>query len=70
MFPLPQVNVVPDSLRLTPTEQAELDMIKDAARERHQKTYAARLKRGLPYPESPYECSWAYEEEFRKRVRR
>ena len=70
MFPLPATNVVPEALRLAPHEQAELDRIKDAARERHREVYKARTKRGLPYPESPFECSWAFEEQFRRSLRK
>lgn len=57
-------------LRLTKTEMDLLDTIKAKARVRHEKERRAARQRGrLEYPLLPWECSWAYEEEFRRRVR-
>ena len=62
--------LMPDSLRLTPAEQTELDRIRAAARVRHEKARKAAAKAGRKdFPMLPFECSWAYEEQFRRRVR-
>ena len=62
--------LLPDSMRLTAAEQAELDQIRAAARDRHEKARKAAKKAGRhDFPLFPYECSWAFEEEFRRRVR-
>jgi hypothetical protein len=61
---------MPDHLRLTPAEQAQLDAIQADAKIRHEKARKAAKRRGrTDFPDLPYECSWAYEEEFRNRVR-
>jgi hypothetical protein len=61
---------MPDHLKLTPDEQAQLDAIKQEAKIRHEKERKAAKRQGrVDFPALPYECSWAYEEEFRKRVR-
>ena len=57
-------------LRLTKTEMDLLDTIKAKARIRHEKERRSARQRGrMEYPLLPWECSWAYEEEFRRRVR-
>lgn len=61
---------LPDSLRLTPNEEAELERRRKVARERHEKARRAALKRGRrDFPSLPFECSWAYEEQFRREIR-
>jgi hypothetical protein len=62
--------LMPDSLRFTPAEEAQLEAIRVVARKRHQLARLAARRRGrVDFPESPYECSWAYEQEFRRKVR-
>jgi hypothetical protein len=62
--------LLPESLRLTAAEQSKLDQIQTAARLRHEKARQAAAKRGRhDFPLLPYECSWAFEEEFRRRER-
>ena len=59
--------MMPDYLRLTPGQQAILDEIKRKAKIRHEKARLAAKKRGRhDFPDLPYECSWAYEEKFRR----
>jgi hypothetical protein len=59
-----------DSLRFTPAEQAELDLVQSTARGRHERARKAAKQRGrVDFPLLPYECSWAFEEEFRRRKR-
>ena len=60
---------LPDSMRLSPSAEAELREIQTAAKVRHEKARKAAKRRGrLDFPDLPYECSWAYEEAFRQRV--
>jgi hypothetical protein len=60
---------MPDHLKLTPDEQARLDGIHRAARIRHEKARKAAKRRGRhDFPLEPYECSWAYEQEFRRTI--
>lgn len=48
---------------------AELESIRVVARKRHEKARKAAAKRGRhDFPMLPYECSWAFEEELRKRL--
>jgi hypothetical protein len=62
--------LLPDNLKLTEEEAAELERIRTAAKIRHEKARKAARQRGrLDFPDLPYECSWAYEEEFRNRKR-
>lgn len=62
--------IMPDSMRLTPEEQAELDSIRVKAKERHRLERNAAKARGRKhYPDFPYECSWAYEQEFMRASR-
>lgn len=63
---LPPSNLLPDHLRLSPENEAKLEKIRQKARELHEAKRKAREKRGLPFPLLPYECSWAFEEEFRR----
>lgn len=62
--------MMPESLKFTPEEQAKLDAIRVKARARHEREREVAAKRGRKdYPLLPYECSWAYEEHFRREVR-
>lgn len=46
-------------------DELVLKHIRDAAKIRHEKQRKAALKRGRKdFPLLPYECSWAYEQEF------
>lgn len=48
-------------------EKAELEVIRDAARVRHEKARKAAAIRGrTDFPLLPFECSWAFEEAFRR----
>jgi hypothetical protein len=58
---------MPDYLRLDAADQAELEQIQKVARVCLEKYRKARAAKGLDAPMLPYECSWAYEEEFRNR---
>lgn len=61
---------MPHPLLLTIAERGELDRIRSAAKVRHEKARKAAARRGRHnYPELPYECSWAYEEQFRRERR-
>lgn len=61
--------LMPDYLRLTVVEQAELDEIKRLAKIRHEKARKAAAKRGRKdFPLLPYECSAAYEQGFFRKV--
>lgn len=60
---------MPDSMRLTAEEQAELDALKAKARAVHLRAYKRAKKKGRDYPLLPYECSWAFEMEFLRRKR-
>ena len=52
---------------ITPAAQEELNRIKSDARKRHEKARKAAKQRGrLGFPDLPFECSWAFEEEFLK----
>jgi hypothetical protein len=62
--------VMPDEMRLTDVEQGTLDVIKVAARKRHEQVRRAARRDGRhDFPMLPYECSWAYEEDFRRIMR-
>lgn len=62
--------IMPDSLRFTADEQRRLDAIKSAAKIRHEKARKAAAKKGRKdFPDLPFECSWAFEEQFRREVR-
>jgi hypothetical protein len=59
--------IMPDSLRFTSVEEALLGAIQKRAKERHEKARRAAKKRGRKdFPMLPYECSWAFEQEFRR----
>jgi hypothetical protein len=62
----PATNTVPDSMRLSPTQQVHLEAIRTVARARHDKRRKTALKAGRSFPELPFECSWAFEEQFRR----
>jgi hypothetical protein len=52
---------------LSAVEQKELESIQAKAKVRHEKARKAAAKRGRKdYPMLPYECSWAFEQEFRR----
>lgn len=56
---------LPSNLTLTPTEQQALQLIRHYAKLRHERTRKAALQRGRrDFPDFPFECSWAYEQEF------
>jgi hypothetical protein len=62
--------VMPDEMRLTEVEQGTLDVIKQAAKVRHEKArHAARQNGRHDFPMLPFECSWAYEQEFHRIMR-
>ncbi len=59
--------LMPDHLRLTVSQIEELERIKAKAKERHEKARKAAKKAGRKdFPMLPYECSWAFEEKFRR----
>lgn len=65
---MPQL--MPDTLKLTPTEQQALQLTRHYAKLRHERARKAALQRGRrDFPDLPFECSWAYEEEFRRQSR-
>lgn len=48
--------------------EAELEKVRAIARSKHEADRKAAAKRGRKdYPNFPYECSWAFEEEFRRK---
>lgn len=51
---------------LSPEQLKELKDIQSKAKAKHDKAYKAAKARGRDYPLLPYECSWAYEMEFRR----
>ena len=56
-------------LRLTPVEQAELDRIMKEAGARHERARKAAAARGRrDFPGSPFEHSWAFNEQFRNKI--
>lgn len=60
---------IPPNLKLTIPESEDLELIRHLARIRH---HNYRLRHKIPrdkFPDSPYECSWAFEEEFRRKYR-
>lgn len=62
--------IIPESLKFTPAEQAQLDIIRAKAKQRHEFGRLAALKRDRKdWPMLPFECSWSYEEQFRRQVR-
>lgn len=62
---------IPESLRLTPAEEQELQTIRAAAVIRHERNRKAARRRGRhDFPLLPYECSWAFEVEFLQQRRR
>lgn len=61
---------MPDSLRLNPNEQAKLTEIQENAKIRHEAARKAAKKLGRKdFPLLPFECSWAYQEQFRREIR-
>lgn len=60
------MSLMPDYLRLDAVDQAELEQIQKVARARLEKYRKARAVKGLDAPLLPFECSWTYEEEFRR----
>lgn len=50
---------------LTPEQAEQLEEVRAKARARHEKARAAAKARGRKdFPALPYECSWAFEQEF------
>lgn len=59
---------MPESMKLSPEHEKELADIREKANLRHNKAKNAAKKRGRKdFPEAPYESSWAYEMEFRRK---
>ena len=55
---------------LTTEEQIKLEEIRKEARIRHHKAKNAAYARGRKdFPLLPFECSWAYEQEFMRKIR-
>jgi hypothetical protein len=53
---------------MTPAQETELAAIREKAKVRHELARKAAKKRGRKdFPLLPYECSWAYEEEFKRK---
>ena len=48
----------------TPEERTALEKIRAQAKIRHERERKAASRAGRDYPDSPYECSWAYELKF------
>jgi hypothetical protein len=62
--------LLPDNLRFTPEEEKQLEEIRTQAKIDHEKNRKAARRQGRKdFPDLPYECSWAYEQEFRRKVR-
>lgn len=62
--------VMPESMRLTPDEEEAIQTIRTAAKVRHEAARKAAAKRGRrDFPLLPYECSWAFENEFLSKYR-
>ena len=61
---------MPPGLRFTAAEVEELRRIQKNAKRRHEVTRLAAEASGRhDFPLLPRECSWSYEEEFRRKVR-
>lgn len=61
------MSIMPKYMNFTPAEQAKLTDIQTKAKARHEKDRRAARQRGrVDFPGMPYECSWAYEEQFRR----
>ena len=59
--------VMTDAFRLNEEEAAYLERIRVRAKERHEKARKEAKKAGRKdFPLLPVECSWAYEEKYRK----
>lgn len=57
--------LMPDYMKLSPDEEAELAEIRRLAKIRHEKDRKVAFTRGrTSFPDLPYECSWAYETAF------
>lgn len=55
---------------MTEAMTKELEKVRAAAKVRHEKARKAARKRGrLDFPLLPYECSWAFEQEFERKNR-
>jgi hypothetical protein len=46
-----------------------LTEIENASRIRHEKARKAARAKGRDFPSIPFECSWAFEEQFRRETR-
>lgn len=59
---------MPESMKLSPEHEKELADIREKANLRHNKARSAAKKSGRKdFPEAPYESSWAYEMDFRRK---
>jgi len=64
------VALLPDNLRLTAAAAQQLAAIRQDAQARFEKfVKRERFKGRADFPAQPYEFSWAFEEQFRRRVR-
>jgi hypothetical protein len=62
--------LMPAELKLTADEEMRLAAIRIAARDAHDLARRQAARRGRKdFPAAPYECSWAYEEQFRRQAR-
>ena len=62
--------IMTERLRLTEEEKSALQKIIAEAKVRHEKKRQALARRGRgSFPDLPFECSWAFEEEYRKTCR-
>jgi hypothetical protein len=58
---------MPESMKLSPEHEKELASLREKARIAHNKAKISAKKRGKDFPEAPYEDSWAYEMDFRRK---
>jgi hypothetical protein len=64
------MEAIPESLRLTHEEHFELSNIRRLAKVRHNKARLAVAAKGRHnFPYLPFECSWAFKEQFRRNIR-
>jgi hypothetical protein len=59
--------LIPDSFQFTEQEASYLEVLKTRAKARHEQARKEAKRRGRhDFPMLPYECSWAFEEKYRK----
>lgn len=55
------------SMMMTPEQEDLLFKIREQAKKRHEVARKSAAKRGRrDFPDLPFECSWAYEQKFRR----